>query len=312
MARVRRRSRYSRRTVLNRDRSRAWIYVIAVAAFVVLCLIVSVGVGLLLAKQAEKHENAPKYDFDPKPYYSGDKMVKPVNARPYLFGDYAGLLTGIGITDFSVCLRAPDGSLTYDTEYDVNFGEGAEEGVSALSKYTTYIHENGGRVCSYFYVTSFDVEDENLREIYKAYELALISEAARNGADEIMLVGLDVTEDNIDEIEKFVSMASCSAEAAVIGALIPPEVFKLTEEGIYHAARLRSVCDFVALDLRELPDDADKVEIEGEINLLDSTLSEMEYYISSYSMRIVFSEKNSSLCDAAVALGVENIQIIGE
>lgn len=312
MARVRRRSRYSRRTVLNRDRSRAWIYIIAVAVFVVLCLMISVGAGLLLAKQAEKHENSPKYDFDQKPYYSGDKIVKPVNARPYLFGDYAGLLTGIGITDFSVCLRAPDGSLTYDTEYDVSFGEQMQEGVSELSKYTTYIHENGGYVCAYFYVTSFGIEDENLREIYKAYELALIGEAARNGADEIMLVGLDVTDDNIDEIEKFISTASYSAEATAIGVLISPETFKLTEEEIYHAARLRSVCDFVALDLRDLPVDADKVEIEGEASLLDSTLGDMEYYISSYSMRIVFSDKNSSLCDAAIVLGVENIQIIGE
>lgn len=312
MARVRRRNRYSRRTVLNRDRSRVWAYIVAVAAFVVLCLMISVGVGLLLSEKAEKYENSPKYDFDPKPYYSGDKVVKPVNARPYLFGDYAGLLTGIGITDFSVCLRSSDGSITYDTEYDVSFGESAQEGVSELSKYTTYIHENGGYVCAYFYVTSFDVEDEYLREIYKAYELALISEAAQGGADEIMLVGLDVTEDNIDEIEKFVSDVSYSVESAVVGVLIPPETFKLTEEGIYHAARLRSVCDFVALDLRDLPDDADKVEIEGEASLLDSTLGDMEYYISSYSMRTVFSEKNSSLCDAAIALGVENLQIIGD
>lgn len=312
MARVRRRSRYSRRTVLNRDRSRSWIYIFAITVFVVLCLTISVGVGLLLAKQAEKHENSPKYDFDPKPYYSGDKVVKPVNARPYLFGDYAGLLTGVGITDFSVCLRYSNGDLTYDTEYDVNFGEQAQEGVSELSKYTTYIHENGGYVCAYFYVTSFGVEDEYLREIYKAYELALISEAARGGADEIMLVGIDVTEDNIDEIERFVSDASYSADASSLGVLVSPKTFKLTEDGIYHAARLRSVCDFVALDLRDLPDDADEVAIEGEASLLDSALGDMEYYISSYSMRIVFSENNSSLCDAAIALGVENIQIIGE
>ncbi|MBE6684669.1 MAG: hypothetical protein E7592_03345 [Ruminococcaceae bacterium] len=312
MARVRRRSRYSRRTVLNRNRSRAWIYIVAIAAFVVLCLMISVGVGLLLSEKAEKYENSPKYDFDSKPYYSGDKVVKPVNARLYSFGDYAGLLTGVGITDFSVCLRAPDGSLTYDTEYDVSFGEAVGEGVSELSKYTTYIHENGGYVCAYFYVTSFGIEDEYLREIYKAYELALISEAARNGADEIMLVGLDVTDDNIDEIKKFVSDASHSAGASILGVLVSPETFKLADEGIYHAARLRSVCDFVALDLRDLPDDADEVEAEGEASLLDSTLGDMEYYISSYSMRIVFSEKNSSLCDAAIALGIENLQIIGE
>lgn len=312
MARVRRRNRYSRRTVLNRDRSRVWIYIVALAAFVMLCLMISVGIGILLAERAERHENTPKYDFASKPYYSGDKIVKPVNAQPYIFGDYAGLLTGVGITDFSVCLRASDGSLTYNTEYDVDLGEPTQEGVSALSKYTAYIHENGGRVCAYFYVTSFGFEDEYLREIHKAYELALISEAARNGADEIMLVGLDVTDANIDEIEEFVSNAAYSAKDVAVGVLIPPEKFKLIEEGVYHAARLRSVCDFVALDLRDLPVDAADIEADGEASLLDSTLEDMEYYISSYSMRIVFSNENSSLYDAAIDLGVENLQIIGE
>ena len=309
MTRRRRRSKYSRRTLLNRDRSRVWVYIMAIAAFVALCLIISVGVGLLLGKKAGEH--SPRYDFNSKTYYSGYKLVKPVDAHPYTFGDYAGLLTGVGITDFSVCLRSPDGAITYDTEYDVSFGEEIAEGVSPLSKYTTYIHESGGFVCAYFHVISFTVEDEHLREIYKAHELALLSEAARSGADEIMLVGLDISEENIDEIERFVSDAASAAGTAVLGALIAPEVFKLTEEGIYHAARLRAVSDFVALDLRDLPDNADSVKV-GEISLLEQVLDEMEYYVSSYSMRVVLSEDNSALYDAMRELGVANIQIIGD
>ena len=309
MTRRRRRSKYSRRTLLNRDRSRVWVYIMAIAAFVALCLIISVGVGLLLGKKAGEH--SPRYDFNSKTYYSGDKLVKPVDAHPYTFGDYAGLLTGVGITDFSVCLRSSDGAITYDTEYDVSFGEEIAEGVSPLSKYTTYIHESGGYVCAYFHVISFTVEDEHLREIYKAHELALLSEAARSGADEIMLVGLDISAENIDEIERFVSDAASAAGTAVLGALIAPEVFKLTEEGIYHAARLRAVSDFVALDLRELPDNADSVKV-GEISLLEQVLDEMEYYVSSYSMRVVLSEDNSALYDAMCELGVANIQIIGD
>lgn len=310
MAGRRRRSKYSRRTVLSRNSSRVWVYIMAIAAFIALCLIISVGIGLWLAREAGEH-GSPRYDFNSKTYYSGDKVVKPVDAHPYEFGDYAGLLTGVGITDFSVCLRASDGSLTYNTEYDVSFGEQIPEGVSALSKYTTYIHESGGYVCAYFHVISFTVEDEQLREIYKAHELALLAEAARNGADEIMLVGLDVGEDNIDEIEEFVSDAASAAGTAVLGVLIAPETFKLTEQGVYYAARLRAVCDFAALDLRALPDNADSVEV-GEISQLEQMLDEMEYYISSYSMRIVLSNDNSALYDAMRELGVANIQIIDD
>jgi hypothetical protein len=124
-------------------------------------------------------------------------------------------------------------------------------------------------------------------------------------------IGRRLTDENIDEIEEFVSDAATAAGTAVLGALVTPDVFRLTEEGIYHAARLRAVSDFVALDLRDLPDNADSVEV-GEISLLEQMLDEMEYYISSYSMRVVLSEENSVLYDALCELGVASIQIIGD
>lgn len=87
----------------------------------------------------------------------------------------------------------------------------------------------------------------------------------------------------------------------------------LTEQDIYYAARLRSVCDFLALDLRALPENADRVE-EGseEASLLEQTAERMEYYVSSYGMRAVLSKSNAALYDSAKSLGFESIQIVGE
>jgi hypothetical protein len=104
-------------------------------------------------------------------------------------------------------------------------------------------------------------------------------------------------------------------EDAVLGVLVSPETVKLLEDGTYLAARVRSACDFIALDLRALSPDADKTAAgleENEKSELEVLLDEMEYYVSSYKMRIVLSKNNSELYDALVSLGVNNIQIIEE
>jgi len=130
-----------------------------------------------------------------------------------------------------------------------------------------------------------------------------------------MLVGISVDEDNIDSVEAFVARAAAAAENAVLGVLVSPETVKLTEDNVYLAARVRSVCDFIALDLRSLSSDADEVgdsSEDAEKSELERLLDEMEYYVSSYKMRIVLSKNNSELYDSLKALGVGNIQIIEE
>jgi hypothetical protein len=130
-----------------------------------------------------------------------------------------------------------------------------------------------------------------------------------------MLVGINVDEESIDFVESFIARAAIAAEDALLGVLVSLETVKLLEDGTYLAARVRSVCDFIALDLRALSLDADKTAAsleENEKSELEVLLDGMEYYVSSYKMRIVLSKNNSELYDALVSLGVNNIQIIEE
>lgn len=299
--------KYSRRASRGRRSSKRWVAVVlAAVAFIALCFVISVVIGLALGRRADEYQPDPKYDFDYKEYYSGNKKVKIVDAHEYQWGFGTSHYLSQGISDFSVCLRDSDGFITYDSQVDVSFGE-VSEGSRKLSDAVDAVHNVDGYVCGYIYVQSFKIEDSYLRGVYKAYEAALVAEASRGGVDEILLVGIEPTSDNIDEIERFVSDMSRAAGDKPLGVLLSREIFSATENGDYRASRIRSVCDFVALDMRDLPKDADA---GAEESVLFKTLGEMEYYIKSYSMRVVLSTENSSLYDSFLRFGAENVQII--
>ena len=310
-------NRYSRRTSVSIRHSHTAAIVIAVAVFLLLCFAISVLVGLHLGKQADRYQPAPELELFYEPYASGEKTVKPVDAYAYEWGASAKPYAARGVTDFSVCLRGADGALTYTSEIGglKGFCE-MTEGV-LLSEEVPYLHEYDGYVCAYFYVRSLETEDLALRELYKAYEIALVEEAARLGVDDVMLVGLDIRDDNVAEIERYVSDMAKAAGRCVLGVLVTPELVIKTDQGSYLAPRIRSVCDYLALDLRGLSADAGAIpEAESgedkKESLLFQTLEGVEYYIRSYGMRIVLSKENAALYESAKELGVISLQIIGE
>ena len=267
--------------------------------------------GLALGNLAEEHENsASQNDVEVKDYYSGKKKVKAVKAHEYTLGIGTGYYMSIGITDFSVCLRDEDGYISYNSQINASFGNANYMGSRNLPDEIADIKNSGGYVCSYFYSTAFDETDEYKRSIKKAYEIALINEASKSGVDDILIIGLKPTAENIDEMEAFVSELSVAAGNSALGILASAEDVKLTDQGVYMIPRLRAVCDFTALDLRDMPRDAATKKAGQEKSELSAYLGEMEYYIKSGSMRLVFSTGNSSLMNSATDLGVTSAQIV--
>lgn len=318
MARIKM-NKYARRTSLNKQRSRILPLVALIAVFLVLCFVVSVVVGILLGRRAEGVEVRKDFDFPSEPYRSGDKMVSPVDAYAYELGANVSPYIVQGVTDLSVCLRHADGSLAYTSEVGALYGACPAYGELSLVEEIDYLRERGGRVCAYFYVTSFETEDETLQRLYQAYEVALVEEMARCGVDNILLICPAVTDDNISELEHCVGLMSEAAGGTAVGVLVTPELLMLSEQNVYYAARLYEACDFLALDLRALDENADVVDeaestsSEEEAKCeLEQTLEALEYYIRAYSMRIVLSKENASLYDSVKEYGVSNIQIIGE
>ncbi len=308
------------------ERSRLWVKLAAVAAFLLLCFILSVAVGLILGEQAESYqEPSVRFDFSEALYNADGKEVPTVDAYLFRMGaDPASYIKG-GITDLSLCLQDSRGVLSYPTSVRLELWAETESGESAeteetaeslLAETVRRIKAAGARTCGYFYVQAFFETDPYLFELRAAYEAALIREAALCGVDEFLLILPQVGEESIGEIEQYISRLAYAAGERALGVLIAPETF---HEGGYLASRLASVCDFAALDLRgldaeaflseETETDAEGVPLPGALEVL---LSENEYFINAYGLRLVLSHENATLYEELKTFGVTNLQIIGD
>ena len=313
MGRRTRLRRYSRRKSSGGLGRRVFVITVAILAFLLLSFAISVAAGLALGRFAEGHiDKTPESQLAVKDYYSGEKLVKAVQAHEYSWGLGTSYYLNMGITDFSVCLRDSDGFITYHSEVASALNATANMGSRNLANEVADTQRGDGYVCGYFYSVAFDESDTYKREMKKAYEIALISEAAKSGIDEILVIGLKPDDGNIDEMEAFVSELSVAAGKSALGVLVSAEDVKLTDSGRYLVPRLRAVCDFAALDMRSMPTSAASVKNGQSTSELKAFLDEMEYYIGSGSMRLVFSSKNSALMQSAVKLGATSVQVVGE
>ena len=305
--------RYKKRKKAKGRSSRKIASVFVAILVVVICFAVAVIVGLVLGKKADQYANESKYDFNYEPYQSGDKTVKAVDALDYTLGESARGYIKNGEGYLSFPLRSSQGELSFSSSVVSEAGIGQNTSDISLEEEMSYVHGLGGYACAYIYSTAFDCEDKYLREIYKAYELALIREAAECGVDDILIVGLDVNADNIAEIEKYVSDAAVAAGKAPLGVLVSREIVLMTNDGVYFASRILAACDYLALDLRAL--DINEVTAPTEpdgVSGVEMLVDELEYYIEAYHMRMVFDIENEDLREIFRDIGVHNTQIIAE
>ena len=297
--------KYSRRTRSQYRKSHMPL-VLAVIAFLLLTVIISVSIGIALSRRVEQSgQPQKKFDFERIDYSSGDKIVSAVEAYNLSKGANPSDYVAQGISDISVCVRHSDGKLGFRFEaaeyYSID-----TQGEASFASVCNSAHQSGGRICAYMYLTSFAIEDKHLRGIAKAYELALIDELGRSGADDILILGLTVTDDNIDEVEDFVARASLAAGKAPLGVSVDEEMLAMVSDGVYLAPRLREVCDYLALDLTALTD--------GSVtdDKLEEALENNKYYIKSYPLRMLFATGCSGLYSKALAFGVTDMQVVGK
>ena len=308
--------KYSRRTRSVTGKSRAGLIVFLIIAFLLLSAVISVAVGIALGKRADAVRPEEKYDLSIPDYTSDGKTVTSVEAYHFPVGANPGDYAYQGIYDLSVLVRHKDGRLAYAFDTGERFPID-EMGDVSFSSLCSSAKDAGVRVCAYLYVTSFSCTDVYEREILKAYEISLIAEVAESGADDILLLGIDVNEDNISEIEEFVSRAASAAVSTPLGVAVDRETVSKTENDIYLAARVRALCDYLALDLTDLTvADGESIGKDENGDPIRSRLSEIldsyAYYVRTYPMRVIFSQSEFKIYEPALALGVENMQIVAE
>ncbi len=311
----RRINKYSRRTAMSSHKRSVAPIVISAAVFLVLCVVISTAVGILLGRRADRVDAGKHFDLDRVEYDSNGKKVRSVEAYRLPKGHSAADYVRQGIVDLSVKLRNSDGGLEYYSATAEALGFDSFDSEHLFSSVAESAHSRDGYLCAYLYITSFRCEDAKLREVYKSYELSLISEAAEQGADDILLLGLEVFDESIDELEEFVARAAAAAGKAALGVAVSEDTLSLTDNEVYYAGRLRSACDYLALDLTHLSDgDTVKRETEsGErLSPLEETLEKNEYYIKAYSLRLLFSEDSREVYRSASDCGVVNFQVVGK
>ena len=303
----RRKNRYSRRTSASLRKKRIITTVIVAILSVAVIFGIAVGVGAYLRHKAESYEPQKDYEFEDNAPPKSDG-AEAVCAPSFIYGDYLYGFIQKGYTDLSLSLGTAE-SVTFDSTVAGNVS-GVVCGDIKLEEYTSLIHKYEGRACAYFVSSAFECEDENVRRVRKAYEISLLCEAAENGIDDILILGINVTEENSGEVAKYLSELNTAAGDCSVGIAINTGTLLLTENEVYIAAKLKSACDFVALDLRNLDFSSAGEAGSGAPTNLTEYLNEIKYYLSTYSLRLVFSNANEKFFGEAKNLGFSNVQVV--
>ncbi len=312
----RRIKKFSRRTRSQYKKSRAPL-VLSIIAFLLLSIIISIAVGISLGKRADGAKTSRKFEFHKTEYTSNGKKVSVRKAYNFPYGARVTDYAAQDISELSVCIRHEDGNLDYFFEAGEAVPIYPMNTEIKFSRLCADADSAGVKVCAYMYITSFSSENKYIRDTLKSYETALIAEAASAGADDILLLGLDITEDNLAEAEDFIARAANAANGTPLGVAVGEDILRSSENGGYIGARIKSACDYLALDLTymTLADGESAGEDENGEPLpseLEKTVENCEYYIETYPTRLLFSNEYSKLYVYAKELGVIDFQIVGK
>lgn len=304
----RRKSKYTKRSSASTRRR-----VVTVTLLVILALSLVVGaaiaIGSILKKKLDSANEkmhdyiAPKYklvEFDPK--------TKNVNAYSYTFGKDAKAYIRQGIEDLSICLRYSDGSLSYHSAVAENIGLDSMDSGCDLAENIDYIHKCGGYAIGTMYINSFAEKENGVTAIKREYEKQIVIEAADSGIDEILILGLDVSRDNISDALIFLSDIKKESLDVKIGISISYRDLLEDKNGEYLASMLLMVVDFIALDSKSVP--CIENETLGEMKSFEYHIDSLHYYMKAYNLRLLFDELRVGLYDVAGEMGVDNRQMI--
>ncbi len=318
---LKKQSRFARRTSASIRRSQKIPVIIGIIVFVVIVTVAAVITGNFLKKKADNYTpEDTRYNVSESLPNFTDNEAKSVLAYAYRLGSDASANAANGVTDFSACLRYPDYSLAYASEVCRFMGsDDMNENVS-LTQNTEYIHSLGGYFCGYMYMDAFNKYSDSQTRIKKAYEISLAREAAENGVDDILLLGIEVDENNIDDVALFISEIKNGLSDVQVGILIDSQTMQKTFDGIYLVGKLKKVCDYIALDLRGIQsvntggentqDSGENQTGESQKSALEQTLEQMDYFIKTYNLRLVFGSEDSENCQKAIELGYGNCQMV--
>lgn len=292
-----------------------WVVALCVLVFLGVVFAASVGIGNWMLSRAQQYSaDQEQQTVTVPPEQIVPVKVSPITAHAYALGGRYNSYLNAGITQLCAPLRAEDGALLFDSRTCLQAGW-EENGDVDLATNAWELHQNGMYLCAYMPITGFAMEDAMLRELTLSYEATLIAEAAESGVDEIILTDLPVSTANIEKIVHYISRIKGLSGNCAIGVMITPEVLQLGRQDVYLAAQLLSVCDFLVLDLRNLPLSGVQTGVEvapGENQAMSVSyvLEHMQYDLVRYFPRLALTKEQTDALDYLMTKGYHNWVIV--
>ena len=304
----RRKSKYTKRNAASTRRKVITVILVLILSLSLICG-AAIAVGSILKNKLNRANN--KLNFYIVPEYNLVELepkTKDVNAYSYSFSKDAMGYIKKGIYDLSVCLRYSDGSLAYYSSIADQIGLDSMDSGCDLVQNVNYIHECGGYFIGTMYMNSFAEKDKSIANIKREYEKQLLVECAKSGADEILVLGIDVNPDNIGDVLVFLSDVKKESGDCKIGFSISYSNLLRDKNGEYFGSKLLMVVDFLALDSKTVP--CIENETDGEMKSFEYRIDSLHYYMKAYNLRLLFDETRVNLYDIAGEMGINDRQII--
>ncbi len=204
--------------------------------------------------------------------------------------------------------------LPYQVDLPETSGMTTSTDAPMLSSEVTRFQKAGLYVIGIFTVTSLQTTDIAQKALLEGQEMALLSLFSQAGIDSILLLGIPTGTDSLDQAamnylhKAEALLASVPAAVPALGIALYPSAFSSGEvnengdiqyTGSLTPGRMLSVCDYLALDLRDMGSQTSPM------------LRDMQYAYVRYDLRLLTSRTQPEITEEAVRHGFSKILEFG-
>ncbi len=308
-----------RRSVYRKRKIRTII--ITVSIVVLLLALLFVFIGNLLHNQSEDRRSDVGTDStSAETSPPSHVLVDSISAYPVLletadsstFSSRLQALANSGGQAASILLNTADGKLLYHSPIAISMNlQAAGEHSVALDSTLSLAQGTGIYISGLYHLSSLSCEDDLLRSVKLAQDCAIIAEAVRAGANDILLIAPHMTEEKLSEVAHLLDKIRSLCPNAVLGITLSDHVI-LSENAAALIDSLYSAADFLALDATVYADKDAATYIEEKITDGENSIP---YYLRRYRMRVLIPQMTddtaqSALIEIVEKNGIENWQIL--
>ena len=203
-----------------------------------------------------------------------------IAAYPYAFGD--DLTEATAHSAVAVALNSSAGKYLYQSDV-LNYLKVDALGSTRMSTSFLTFEDYRVYIGGIFYPQATHELDTTKRYAKEAEETAVVREFFFLGGDDLILCGLDLF-GSTEKSLAYLKLLKLAVGEDAVGVAISYEDFS-KDDARQIFEKLLTVCDFLALDLRDSSGDA----------RLDELLSATEFAYAQYGMRLLLGEKQTTL-----------------